>query len=337
MEWRGSHSIRLGTKGSCTIQVLDHNGFVKVISKGEYKNAKRTVEVNLGQTLGGGLPAAVISKKYPQLNPYVEIIGGVRTGSTSINFNQLRQSIADYTQLISNPGAADIQIPRSVYYSDVTPPQFKGGQIIHIDGDLIFKNERDPAEFNLPVTFIARNVIIEGDVRIYGGVTLVAKHRISLRDNANLVNAILYANHQIIVRDDTFLTGQLLCSGQITLLDHAQLISNGLVYVNNQGVEGRITLANQSFVQGTLVYHGDLPQGIDITIDRAARVDGLVYCQGLIDFRGTVNGHVVTDSLRAMEGRIDATQLSPNFVTCWGISAHAPIEFVNWEAIRPFW
>jgi len=339
--WRGSETfdpISVDFPGRCTITVLDAGAFVQVKSTGQIGSRQRSVSARLGQIFQKP-PAAITCQEPPDIRPEVEITGGQwQTALPEWDFTQVSRAIAHMRNLLANPNLADVQIGHSVFYTDVDPPPFEAGSVIYILGDLHLSSGGGPGWFDTPLTFIASNILVDGTLEIRDDIQLIARHQLTIAERATLPGAQLYSSETIICRNWSRISGQVLSTGQITLLDEAQITGNSLLYIEAPQHAGKITLADRSRVDGSIIYHGYAEPGqTQVEIGTYAHLRGFIYATGHLWTRGTIEGYLITHSLTASEGRIDATQAPVEPITLFGYHPTAPLGIVQWEALRPFW
>lgn len=148
--------------------------------------------------------------------------------------------------------------------------------------------------------FIAGSYLSLKDVFVEGQVIIEAKDSIFVSASTHLDKVILKS--EVIYIESGFVgNAQFFASERIVLED--QVLLNypsvlGLIETTipkEQSAE--ILIGEKSQVLGSVFAISEAPNfrmPIQISIDRDAEVDGLVYCQGRIQLKGTVNGNLYT-------------------------------------------
>lgn len=188
---------------------------------------------------------------------------------------------------------------------------------------------------------------------------LQSPYRLAIEASLFAGKCILHSSHELIIGADTeinhgilfarkitFQSGfqgrvQAFATESITLESGVELAYPSVLYVAG----GRITLSENCDIEGAVLLDHPISSSTNIQqafchVAKGTQITGHLLCQGVLELRGSVKGHVMTDQFilktpattfqnYMLDARIEGGTLGPSYLMPL-LQENAPLEILEW-------
>lgn len=231
--------------------------------------------------------------------------GGFKTIAILGN-NKLNRPLVEGKSSFSNQYLPQIELPTIQFQSreaTVSLSSFKTGTLIYNDFDApTLHIEVDKEELKRAFTF-------------KGNIIITSKDTITLGPQLKFQDVIIQAP-KVIVENDFNGSVQIFAQKAVSIGENSSFKYPSSVVVEGDGSFPRksISIGRNSKIEGTLILNGSTSSNMTddiVSIEEDAKVTGYVYCKGVLQLKGTVNGSVFTEKfvLKTKSGEYTNTLL----------------------------
>ncbi|MCD4818144.1 MAG: hypothetical protein K8S23_05595 [Candidatus Cloacimonetes bacterium] len=327
------------------INVKKYGYYYKVVSQGIKKNYTHTLQVLLAEAPDSLANYALVNtnNELPlTFTGNIEIDGNVLLGKSGYQIKTFKGS--KFTGAISgeifekddiNNSVYDLQIPNTIeelarklknlpdeflYFDNIdyfSNSKLEQSMIYYSDNDIMLTSKYSNI-LKEGVTIISKKRIILSDsLSTKASCNFIAKENIILKDEISLKNCIFYSNKYIEIQDSVNCAGQFFAKSKITVSNNADLNFPSLLIVFGEEIKGirsgEIVIQDSVSFSGTIFYPATTSLGVIdnglITIDKNAKISGMIYSSNRISFNGILKGSLISNNQYFYE---------------------APVHYINW-------
>lgn len=206
----------------------------------------------------------------------------------SVNGQQSLNAVHNGTQRLSKKTITPYELP-----SNFVPDSWQEGFVEALENNLLINRFDEPT-----VVFNVANAL--ADVTLKGNVIVQTTDTLRIKKSAILEDVIILAP-KVILEDDFQGSLQVVASTQIETGKNVTLnYPSVLVVSGNSGQLDRINIGEQTTISGAVIITG---QGLasekmqELVVQKDALVQGLLYCDGILELYGNAQGTVYSSAL----------------------------------------
>ncbi|OGJ89949.1 MAG: hypothetical protein A2268_12850 [Candidatus Raymondbacteria bacterium RifOxyA12_full_50_37] len=332
----------LDTKAGFIASVENYGGYIRITSIGFWAKARDTVMALLGECMPVAFdPAITLNKKNTKLviGANNRIAGDVclvqntieaaaktsyrftggplingaviqREEPDTLNDSLVIRYIGNVRDQLRDFRKCDTILHHSLDLGKTASTAFLrnfANKSIFVEGDVFINND---AVCSSPVRlYIERSLHISGTART-NWLSAFCGGSIVLDGESRVDNAIFYARNGITIANHAQVSAQLLSEGMVIVSDAAHTHNPAFIYAlmrKTDGLyQGGISITSTEPCEGVFVatYPGvpDNEDQVTFYISPKSVCSGVVYNNGIMEFRGTITGHCTTKGFYRKEG-----------------------------------
>ncbi len=206
----------------------------------------------------------------------------------SVNGQSSQKATHSGQQLISKKVLPKYELP-----SNFIPENWEEGFIEGLENNLLIQDFSEPTIL-FDVSNFLELVTLKGNIIVRSADTLIVKKSAILED-------IIVLAPKVIFEDDFKGNLQVIASVQIQTGKNVQLYYPSILVVPGSGDElGRIEIGEKSKVSGAVILTGAglaFEKMQELVVQKDAKIEGLLYCDGILELYGDVQGTVFSSAL----------------------------------------
>lgn len=283
-----------------------------LISKAKYKHYSSTKIALVGEY---SIKKSNVSLYLPERKKALNLAGNsIVEGTVYLPESGVKRAYVDGigfsgTNLIhGNVKTSSLQLPElpDIYKSrssqNLNEYIFTETDITHIDMQRFIRQDSILNSFqNKTIVFYNDESIILKDIYLKGNIIIASNKKITITPSAE-INDILISAPFISVTEGFKGKLQLLASDTIVFEKNTKLLFPSSVFVNNTGTSAPqkpfIYIDKDCLIQGIVINYCNKKfeeSQATISIAENSTIQGQLYCNGIVDLKGEINGNVICD------------------------------------------
>jgi hypothetical protein len=277
-------------KGILTTEAKYTKGFMSILTTGEFKNEKVSMQSEFGSELDSSISeygAILETNKTPEI--YGSIDGKIKTGHLlpELNLPIIKDKISSSIAYLQSPYQADTELfsPQLFYENSDIPNK----EIIFVNDAVFFRD----GIFDQPKTIISTSdIIVENG--ILKQLRLIAYGEVRIQYDSELHDVSIFSPNSVVLSGYSYFSGEIISQQEIRIAEYAAVAESSVLI--GEGETNRIKFTESSSFSGTAISVAEKTIAgayqNSITIERYARARGLIYSSGKASIKGKLEGIV---------------------------------------------